>query len=56
MFKVNDIVRLKGKKRTAKITILLQDIEGGVKLDKRLGGYGYWNIVDLELVKGGKNE
>jgi len=51
--KKGDIVRLKGKCRTAEIVALLDadGIEGGVKLDKRLGGYSYWNKEDLEVVR-----
>ena len=50
-FKVGDEVRLKGKKRTARIEVMLSDIEGGVKLDKALAGCRYWNVDDLEKAK-----
>ena len=36
---------------TAKIKTFLSDIEGGVVLDRDLGGMKYWNVSDLELVK-----
>jgi hypothetical protein len=48
--KEGDKVRLKGRKRTATIIAMLDDIKGGVRLNKRLGGYQYWNIADLERV------
>jgi len=53
-FCVGSTVRLKGRKRTAKITNLFVDIEGGVRLDRHLGGFRCRNVQDLELVKGPK--
>jgi hypothetical protein len=46
---VGRTVRLKGKKRTAKIELKL-DNPGGVRLDRRLGGFCCWNMKDLEIV------
>ncbi len=54
IFKTGSIVRLKGYKKQAKIKIFYRDIEGGVKLDRKLQGYWSWNIDDLEIVS--KNE
>jgi hypothetical protein len=50
--KAEDLVRLKGKRRTSEI-YFIYNIEGcgkGVKLKKSLGGYRYWNKKDLELI------
>lgn len=64
--KVGDKVRLKkcvhiGKvpegrenNRTARIEMLLEDIEGGVKTDRDLRGMRYWNVEDLEVVEAAK--
>jgi hypothetical protein len=41
-------VRLKGKKQRAKILVVLKDIKGGVRLDRKLGGFEFWNKKDLE--------
>ena len=46
-----DIVRLKGKKRTAKVIYIMRDVPGGVVLDHLLGGWQCWNVEDLEVVK-----
>jgi len=50
------VVRLKNRKRKAvvvgdKITIGNEVVEGGVFLDKPLGGFRYWNADELSLVK-----
>jgi len=45
--KVGAIVRLKGKKRSARVVALLRDIPGGVQLDRPLDGFRYWNLDDL---------
>jgi hypothetical protein len=50
--KPGDVVRLKGFKRRAVIEIMLSDIEGGVKLDRPLNGFRYWNVLDLVLSPG----
>lgn len=34
---------------TARIESFLPDVEGGVKLDRRLRGFHYWNVLDLAL-------
>jgi hypothetical protein len=52
-FEVGDTVRLKGKKRTAKIERFYSDIEGGLRLDKKLRGFWSWNVLDLEKVCSG---
>lgn len=49
--KIGDKVRLKNKKKVARIKLLLADIHGGVILNKPLGKFTYWNKKDLEKVK-----
>jgi hypothetical protein len=51
--KIGDRVKLKGKKRIAIIEVELDrdGIAGGVRLNKKLSGYRYWNKDDLEVVK-----
>jgi hypothetical protein len=48
--KAEDLVRLKGKRRTAEIDYIYntEDYGKGVALKKPLGGYRYWNKKDLE--------
>lgn len=57
-FKVGDVVKLKPRTiklspldvknyRTATIRALLADVEGGVLLDRHMGGFRYWNVQDL---------
>lgn len=41
------VVRLKGRKKTAKVVELLADVKGGVVLDRPLGGFRCWNKLDL---------
>ena len=48
MIRVGTKVRLKGQKEVAKVEVLLPDIKGGVRLDRRLWGFRYLNIEDLE--------
>lgn len=48
-------VRLKNGKRTATVVsdnviIGNRRVGGGLKLDKPLGGFRYWNVSDLEMV------
>jgi hypothetical protein len=48
-------VRLRKGKRTAivesdNVRIGNSQVEGGVRLDKPLGGFRYWNIEDLTMV------
>ena len=45
---VGDLVRLKGYRRKATVIATLSGIRGGVKLDKPLRGFQYWNVNDLE--------
>lgn len=47
--KAGDVVRLKGRKRTATVEILYDDIPGGLRLNKPLGGFVSWNEADLEF-------
>ena len=51
--KIGDVVRLKGRKRQAKVTRLSVHIEGGVCVEPALAGNHYWNEQDLELVSAG---
>lgn len=45
--KIGDTVRLRNRKRRAQIVEVLPDIKGGVKLDRPLDGFRYWNKNDL---------
>lgn len=45
------IHRQKSKSKTAVITVVYRDVEGGVRLDKELEGFKSWNLKDLELVE-----
>jgi hypothetical protein len=58
-FKIGDTVKLKRgtvklapvdvrNYRTATIRTFLSDVEGGVLLDRHMGGFRYWNVLDLE--------
>lgn len=58
---IGTTVRLPKGKRTAtvmndRIVIGGQSVDGGVRLDKPLGGHLYWNIEDLVAVKKPKAE
>jgi len=57
-FKVGDLVRLQKdisqSKKTAKIVRFYTDIDGGVILDREIGGSKYWNIDCLDKVKADK--
>jgi hypothetical protein len=33
--------------RSAKIVLFLSDVDGGVRLDRHMGGFRYWNVLDL---------
>jgi hypothetical protein len=57
-FKVGDVVKLKPRTvklspsdvrnhMTATIRAFLVDVEGGVFLDRHMGGFRYWNVEDL---------
>jgi hypothetical protein len=48
MIRVGTVVRLKGQTKTAKVIQMLDDIEGGVRLDDYLEGFRFWNVADLE--------
>jgi hypothetical protein len=61
-FKIGDTVKLKRgtvklapidvtNYRTAEIVCFLSDVEGGVRLDRHMGGFRYWNVLDLEAAK-----
>lgn len=54
-------VRLRKGKRTAivisdNVTISNRQVEGGVRLDKPLAGFRYWNIADLVMVAERRSE
>lgn len=55
--KLNDSVTLglvpedREDNTTSTIQLFLNDIEGGVRLERDLNGMKYWNVSDLELVK-----
>jgi hypothetical protein len=58
VLKVGDEVRLKlglsdkgGRRGVAKIELFYSDIDGGVRLDKMLGGFYSWNVKDLEAAQ-----
>lgn len=49
-------VRLKpevadGDRSVAEVTLLLTDIEGGLRLSERLNGFLFWNEADVEIVE-----
>lgn len=44
------VVRLRGKKRTAKIVGFIKGIKDGVVLDRYLQGFRCWNVAHLERV------
>jgi hypothetical protein len=49
---IGDRVKLKGKKETAVIDVLLDGVyTGGVRLDNALDGFRYWHMDDLESVE-----
>lgn len=57
MIRIGSIVRLKRglrkkslrKDEVARVESWIGDIEGGVRLDRPLDAFTYWNINDLEL-------
>jgi len=52
-----DTVRVIGQGRqTAVVVAPCTDIEGGVILDRDIGGFRFWNVKDLVLTKKGKNK
>ena len=56
--KIGDTVRLKNSKKagTAVVRVLLTNIEGGVKLDRPLDGFKYWNVEELVKVRVNQKE
>ena len=58
---INDRVRVSGTRYVRVIESFLPDVDGGVKLNKPVNGFLYWNVRDLrrldrlarEGVKGG---
>jgi hypothetical protein len=59
MIRIGTTVRLKPRLRkrllakkseTAKVKARLDDIEGGLRLDRPLDGFTFWNVKDLERV------
>ena len=47
IFKQGDTVYVKGHDESARITDILEGIEGGVRLDRPLEGFRYWNVAEL---------
>ena len=51
-FKIGDTVEVFGYPgKQAKITEFVEDIEGGVRLDQNIGGFRFWNVIDLDLIE-----
>jgi hypothetical protein len=48
--KVGDVVQVSGYVDTATVVDVLKDVPGGVRLDKYIGDFRYWNIDELTLV------
>lgn len=44
------VSRKPGRRTTARVQLMLHDIKGGVRLDKPLDGFRYWNMADIEMV------
>jgi len=56
-FQVGDTVRLAGYKRTAKIERFLRDVPGRCAvLATPLGGFHFWDVNDLILVRRGQGK
>jgi hypothetical protein len=51
MIRKGTIVRLKGKKKTARVVSVHFKIKGGVFLDTLLDGFRYWHVKELERVQ-----
>jgi hypothetical protein len=51
-FALKDKVRVRGHNEHAHIVEFYDDIEGGVQLDRQIGGFYSWNILDLVRVEG----
>ena len=49
---VRERIRVPGVRGTAIIERRLQGIPGGVKLDKALDGFEYWNVSELVRYRG----
>lgn len=49
-FKIGNKVRVKGERGTAEIVLFLSDVKGGVILDRHIGGFRCWNVLDLRHV------
>lgn len=48
--RVGDLVKVKGHPGKANIETFYQDVEGGVRLSTRIGGFYSWNVRDLILL------
>jgi hypothetical protein len=48
--RVGDRVRVKGYREHAIVESLYSDIKGGLRLDRRIGGFWSWNVADLMKV------
>jgi hypothetical protein len=48
---IGDKVRIAGDTETARVECLYKDIEGGVRLDRKLCGFYSWNVADLRIVR-----
>lgn len=55
IFKKGDTVYVKGNDEAARITDILEGIEGGVRLDRPLEGFRYWNMAELMSTPGEAN-
>jgi hypothetical protein len=47
VFRLGDLVRVRGWTKTAKITHFYVDVNGGCILDREIGGYRSWNVEDM---------
>lgn len=48
---ITGVVTKPGRPATAIVARLLDDVKGGVCLDRPLAGLRYWNVADLLRVK-----
>jgi hypothetical protein len=53
---LGDRVRVRGKDGEAHIEEFYKDIEGGVRLDEKIGDFYSWNIEVLEFVARGEKK
>lgn len=51
-FKIGDTVEVFGYPgKQAKIEGFCDDIDGGVQLDRKIAGFEWWNVIDLDLIE-----